>query len=141
GHRPGEVDGALPQFDVATWKNLRQNYFDIFDWVGLGYKPPDLYSGKITFFWTSGEPGRSGWGHVEEANEVEVHNIPGEHTYTLTKHLEVLADSLSTCLSNAQALPSAEEQEPHLITPDRESADERIQIAGIPAQRASQVAE
>src|SRR5579885_2360787 len=86
GYRPGEVDIAFPRFDEATWRNLRQNYFDIFDWVALGYKPSNLYPGKITFFWTSGEPFRSGWRHVEEANEVEVYSIPGEHTYTLTRH-------------------------------------------------------
>ena len=141
GYRPGEGDIAFPRFDEATWKNLRQNYFDIFDWVALGYKPSDLYPGKITCFWTSGEPFRSGWRHVEEANEVEVHSIPGEHTYTLTKHLEVLADRLSICLSKAEALHSAEEHEHHPIAPDRTAADDRIQIAGIPAQRTSQVAE
>jgi amino acid adenylation domain-containing protein len=140
GHRPGEVDGAFPS-DKAHRKNLHQSYSDIFDWVALGYKPPTLYPGKITFFWTSGEPSHSGWRHMEEANEVEVYSIPGEHSYALTKHLEVLADSLSTCLSKAQAPHSAKEHKHHSITPDRADADDRIQIVRIPAQRASQVDE
>src|SRR5512146_815133 len=43
--------------------------------------------------------------------------------------------------SKAQTLPSAEEHEHHATIPDRAAADDQIQIAGTPAQRASQVAD
>jgi len=101
GRRPDETDVAFPRVD---WENLRQDYLDMYNWVALGYRPPDLYPGKITFFWTSGERYRSGWRKVEEANEVEVHLLPGVHLNSLREHLHVLVELLSTLLSKAQAL-------------------------------------
>jgi surfactin family lipopeptide synthetase A len=95
GYRPDETDATFPRVD---WENLRRDYLDMYNWVALGYRPPDLYPGKITFFWTSGEPYRRGWRKVEEANEVEVHILPGEHMDTLTKHLDALAERLRTSL-------------------------------------------
>ncbi len=109
GHRRGKVDFAFPRLDSES---LLHDYL-IYHWVALGYMPPDLYPSKITFFWTSGESfwrswtigasSRRGWRKVEEANGVEVHILPGEHTSTLTKHLHVLAAQLRQCLDKAQA--------------------------------------
>jgi hypothetical protein len=98
GPRRDKASFALPKLDSQT---LRQDYPGIYDWVALSYAPPDLYPGKITFFWTSGEPFRGGWRKVEEANEVEVHILPGMHMNSIAEHLPVLVELLSTCLSKA----------------------------------------
>jgi hypothetical protein len=66
---------------------------------------PSLYSGKITFFWTSEEPWRLvGWRKVVKAKEgeVKIHVLPGNHITSRTEHLPVLAERLRTCLSKAQ---------------------------------------
>jgi hypothetical protein len=94
-------DFTLPRLDAKT---LRQDYPGTYDWVALGYLPPGLYPGKITFFWTSGERFRSGWRKVEQVNEVEVRFLPGMHMNSIGEHLDVLAERLSACLSKAQAL-------------------------------------
>ncbi len=101
GPRRDKESFAFPRLDSET---LRQDYPGVYNWSGLGYAPPNLYPGKITFFWTSGERFRSGWRKVEEANEVEVHLLPGVHLNSLRDHLHVLVELLSALLSNAQAL-------------------------------------
>ncbi len=90
---------------VPTAKALRQHYPTIFDWIALDYTPPDIYSGKITFFWSSEGKERTfrrGWRRVEKTNEVEIYIMPGTHITSRTEHLHVLAEHLRTCLSKAQ---------------------------------------
>ena len=89
---------------VPKVETLRQDYPNIYDWLVSDYTP-SLYSGKITFFWTSEEPWRLvGWRKVVKAKEgeVKIHVIPGNHITSRTEHLPVLAESLRTCLSKAQ---------------------------------------
>jgi amino acid adenylation domain-containing protein len=91
----------------ALWprvETLRQDWSNIYDWQVANYTP-DLYPGKITFFWTREEPWRSeGWQNIVHAKEgeVEVYINPGNHISGRTEYLPVLAERLRQCLSNAQ---------------------------------------
>jgi surfactin family lipopeptide synthetase A len=89
---------------------LREDYTVILDWIGMGYKPPSLYPGKITFFWPSKEPWHTvSWRKVTEAQEGEVYVIPGSQDSWKAEHLHALAERLSMCLSKVQdrsAVPS-----------------------------------
>src|SRR5581483_3762391 len=91
----------------ALWprvKTLRQDWLNIYDWQVANYSP-DLYPGKITFFWTSEEPWRSaGWQNIvqEKEGEVEVVINPGNHISGRTEYLPVLAERLRQCLRKAQ---------------------------------------
>jgi amino acid adenylation domain-containing protein len=93
----------------ALWpriETLRQDWSNIYDWQVANYTP-DLYPGKITFFWTSEEPWRSdGWQSIVQAKgeEVEVYINPGNHISGRTEYLPVLAERLRQCLSRAQAM-------------------------------------
>lgn len=93
-----------------AFADLRQNYPRLFDWIASGYAPPDLFAGKITFFWTQGDnevrPSRKGWRKVEANGEVEIHLIPGDHITSRTIYLHVLADHLDSCIRKAQASAS-----------------------------------
>ena len=83
---------------------LRQDYPNVYDWVASDYTP-DLYPGKITFFWTSEEPSRPvGWQNIVKAKEaqVEIHTIPGNHLTGRTEHLHVLAEHLRDCVNRLQ---------------------------------------
>ncbi len=108
GRDQGRV--ALPHPDslVPTAEALRQDYPGIFEWVDMGYMPPSLYPGKITFFWPSKEPWHTvsgGWrkvAEVKEAQEVEAYIIPGNQGSWKTEHLQDLAERLRMCLSKAQ---------------------------------------
>jgi len=103
GPRDDKARFAFPRLDSKT---LRQDYPRVYDWVALSYAPPNLYPGKVTFFWTSREPFRKGWRKVEEANEVEVSILPGIHMNTIAEHLQVLAELLRTCLDKVQVTAS-----------------------------------
>ncbi len=93
----------------ALWprvETLRQDWSNIYDWQVSNYTP-DLYSGKITFFWTSEEPWRSdGWQNIVQAKEgeVEIYINPGNHISGRTEYLPVLAERLRQCLSKAQEM-------------------------------------
>jgi hypothetical protein len=90
-----------------SWRWGRLDYPGVYDWIALSYAPPDLYPGKVTFFWSVKEPFRRGWRKVEEANEVEVQILPGVHMTCFTEHLHDLAGRMRTCLSEAKtAAPS-----------------------------------
>jgi thioesterase domain-containing protein len=101
---------ASPRLDSLALKAeaLRQDYLGIFEWVDMGYMPPSLYPGKITFFWPSDEPWHTvsgGWRKVAEAKQaqdVEVYVIPGNTDIWRTKYLHALAEGLRMCLSKAQ---------------------------------------
>ena len=84
---------------------LRQDYLNLYDWSVSGYAP-DLYAGKIVFFWTSEEPWRPvGWKKAVEAKKgaVETYTLPGNHITSRTEYLPVLAERLRACLEDAQA--------------------------------------
>ncbi|MBV9706300.1 MAG: hypothetical protein JO125_02690 [Chloroflexi bacterium] len=96
---------ALPQRDalVLTQESFYQDFPSIFEWVALGYTPPSVYPGKVTFFWPSEELWHSRWwSKVAEATEVEVHVIPGTQVTWKTEYLHPLAECLRTCLSRCQ---------------------------------------
>lgn len=99
--------------DALPFSDLLQNYPRLFDWIALGYAPPALYPGKITFFWTEGEnegkverPSRKSWHNVEATGEVEIHLIPGDHITSRTVYLPVLAEHLDSCLRSVRNLAS-----------------------------------
>jgi hypothetical protein len=110
GHGRDQGRAAVPRPDslVPTAEVLRQDYLGLFEWVDMGYFPPSLYPGKITFFWPRDEPWHTvsgGWRTVaeaKEAQEVEVYVIPGNQGNWKTEHLHGLAERLRTCLSEAQ---------------------------------------
>jgi hypothetical protein len=86
-------------------ETLRQDWSNIYGWLVSNYTP-DLYPGKITFFWTSEEPWRSdAWQKVVKAKEGEVETYinPGNHISSRTEYLPVLAQRLRECLNKAQA--------------------------------------
>ena len=92
---------------IPKAESLRLDYESVFTWLTLGYKPRDLYPGKITFFWSSRdwatkEPFHSGWRKVEEMNEVEIHIFPGLHMSLVTEQLPLLAEQLRSCLDKVQ---------------------------------------
>jgi len=101
---------AAPRLDslVPIAGVLRQDYLGIFEWIDMGYKPADLYSGKITFLWPANEPWHTvsgGWRKVAEAKEaqdVEVYVISGNQDTWRTEHLHALGERLRMGLSKAQ---------------------------------------
>lgn len=104
----GRVVPSCLESLAPTDEALRQDYPGIFEWVDMGYKPSDLYPGKIMFFWPSKEPWHTvsgGWRKVaeaKEAQEVEVYVIPGNQDTWRTEHLDALAEHLSACLKKVQ---------------------------------------
>jgi amino acid adenylation domain-containing protein len=96
-----KLQALLPKVEI-----LRQDWSNIYDWLVSNYTP-DLYPGKLTFFWTSEEPERSdGWQNIVQAKqeEVEIYINPGNHISGRTEYLPVLAERLRLCLSKAQAM-------------------------------------
>jgi amino acid adenylation domain-containing protein len=106
GHKPAisAPQGLKLKALVPKVETLRQDYLNMYDWSASDYAP-DLYAGKITFFWTSEEPWRPvGWRNVVKAKEgeVELHMLPGDHITSRTEHLPVLAECVRVCLNKAQ---------------------------------------
>jgi amino acid adenylation domain-containing protein len=96
-----KLQALLPKVET-----LRQDWSNIYDWLVSNYTP-DLYPGKLTFFWTSEEPERSdGWHNIVQAKpgEVEIYINPGNHISGRTEYLPVLAQRLRLCLKKAQAM-------------------------------------
>ena len=103
---------ALPKLDsiFPPVEAMRQDYSAIYDWAAMGYVPPSLYPGKITFFWDSKEPQRrKGWRKAAETNEIEVHVIPSTQMESRTQYLHILAKHLSACLSKVHEAESTEQ--------------------------------
>ncbi len=100
---PPRLDSLVP-----TTEALHQDWPGIFEWIDMGYLPPSLYPGKITFFWPSTEPRHivsGGWLKVAEAKEAQdvgVYVIPGNQGTWIAEHLHALAERLRTCLGEAQ---------------------------------------
>ena len=82
-------------------EKLRKDYLNILQWLVSTYQP-ELYPGKITFFWTREDAARRsvGWRNVARAKrgEVEIHLIPGNHLTSRVEYLYVLAERLRACL-------------------------------------------
>ena len=82
---------------------LYRDYVQIFTWAATGYKP-DVYRGKITFYWAREEPGiAQTWQPVtarKEPADVEEHVVAGTHMscVTVTDHLQ---DAGSRAWANA----------------------------------------
>jgi Thioesterase domain len=98
-----KLDALFPEPIFPSAQTIRQDYPAIYDWIAMRYLPPNLYPGKITFLWDTGDFIRNReWHKVTEANEVEVHVIPGRQSSWKTKNLHVLAEHLHICLSKVQ---------------------------------------
>jgi pimeloyl-[acyl-carrier protein] synthase len=80
--------------DRASWRFGRGDYPGVYDWIAMGYRPADLYPGKIVFLWSVTQPFRRGWSAVEAANDVEVHVLPCEHITCLNEYLDDLGELL-----------------------------------------------
>ena len=93
---------------VPTAETLRKDWPGIFEWVDMGYMPPSLYPGKITFFWPSDDPWHivsGGWRYVVKAKEtqgIEAYVITGNQDTWRTEHLHELSVHLRMCLSKAE---------------------------------------
>jgi surfactin family lipopeptide synthetase A len=89
-----------------TLADLSQDYPRLYDWIALGYRPTNLYDGKVTFFWANegrqAKEFRKGWRQVEANSEVEVHLIPGDHITCRTDYLHFLGAHLDDCIRKAQ---------------------------------------
>ena len=87
---------------------LRTDWIGVFVWILSRYKPR-RYPGKVTYFWAREEPKykRAWWGKVAEAEELEVHLIPGTHETSRTDHLSDMAEHLQECLKRVQAAEPA----------------------------------
>jgi Thioesterase domain len=101
---------APPHLDslVPTAEALRQDYLGIVEWIDMGYIPPSLYPGKITFFWPCKEAWHTisrGWRKVvkaKAAQEIEFYIIPGRQETWRDVHLHEFAERLKLCLSKVQ---------------------------------------
>jgi Thioesterase domain len=101
---------ALPPLEslVPKAEGLRQDYPGIFEWVDMGYAPPSLYPGKITFFWPSDDAWHTisgGWhklSQAKETQEIEAYVIPGRQETWRSEHLHELAECLRMCISKTE---------------------------------------
>jgi hypothetical protein len=112
----GSIKGLARMFGPGRWRAalfptaeaLRQDYLGIIEWVDMCYVPPDLYPGKITFFWPRESPWHTvsaGWRKVVKAKgaqEVEAYVVPGRQETWRTEHLHELAEHLRMCLGKVQ---------------------------------------
>jgi hypothetical protein len=102
----------------------RDDYPGVYDWSAMGYAPKTLYSGKITFFWSTSRPSlihgfrvtrfRSAWRKAEAGTGNEVHVLPFSHWTLLSENLDLLAERLRASLMpvNGTSARSAEPQGP-----------------------------
>jgi amino acid adenylation domain-containing protein len=84
---------------------LYRDYVGVFSWAATGYRP-EIYGGKITFYWAREEPGIARtWEPVtgrKEPADIEEHVVAGTHMSCITDHIEEVAESLSECLSRME---------------------------------------
>jgi pimeloyl-ACP methyl ester carboxylesterase len=82
---------------------LRRDWIGVFVWIISQYNTRK-YPGKVIYYWAREEARsiRTWWGKVVEAEELEVHLLPGSHTTCRTDHLEDLAAQLGRNLDEAQ---------------------------------------
>ena len=98
---PDAVAPKLNEFIPS--REVVRNWANIYEWMLAGYRP-HFYPGKIAFFWTEEEPHRREiWRRTMEtqtqADNVEVHIIPGNHMTSRTEHLPILAERFRECLT------------------------------------------
>ncbi len=97
--------------DPLDFNNLSQNYFRVYDWITLKYRPGSLYSGKITFIWAKdgqeAKEYRRGWQIIEAKGNTEVHLVPGNHVTCRTEFLPDLSKCLASCVRAAQEANSS----------------------------------
>lgn len=88
---------------IQTYEMLRKDWIGVFVWIIAQYNT-HKFPGKVIYLWASEEPKylRTWWGKIAEAEDLEVHLIPGTHTTCRTDYLKDLADRLRTCLDEAQ---------------------------------------
>ncbi len=92
------VEAFIPKTEY-----LRDDWPSVYLWVASGYLPYH-YPGKITFFWSEKEfPHREEWYKQVEAENGEVHIIPGTHMTCRTDNLPILAQHLRECISKLQS--------------------------------------
>lgn len=95
-----------PDPKPLSFKDLRQDYARLYDWVVLDYKPQGIYNGKSIFFWAADafqtKESRPSWQKIEAHGENEVHFLPGNHITIRTDHLDALADLLYKCVTRVQ---------------------------------------
>jgi thioesterase domain-containing protein len=89
-----------------TTEELLRDWIGIFVWIISQYHTR-RYPGKVIYLWAEEEPRylRTWWGKISEAQELEVHLLPGSHETCRTEHLESLAACLQRCLSEAKVFP------------------------------------
>jgi len=92
-----------PKWLKPDLETLHQDWIGIFVWIISGYRPAK-YPGRVTYLWAKEEfIGKREWGEKQaEAQEREVHLIPGDHWSCRTEHIEAYARQLSLCLNKAQ---------------------------------------
>ncbi len=111
GYQDGQMGSRPPRFSLRALLVPRietlHNYSNKYDWIHAGYKPRDLFAGKITLFWTREDLLCAGEWQAEikaqKKQEVEIRLLPGNHVTSRTEHLPALAECLRTCLIKAQA--------------------------------------
>jgi len=88
---------------LPTVETLRQEWPGIYRWVASGYVF-GVYSGKITFIWSSEELFRKTWERkMPRVKEEQVYVIPGTHLINTTEQLDVLSERLYKCLGKVSA--------------------------------------
>jgi thioesterase domain-containing protein len=93
---------------IPAAEALRQDWMAVFIWAVSGYIP-HRYPGKMTYLFARENPDSRNlwWGKVTEAENVDIHFIPGTHETCRTAHLHEMAEQLRICLNKVQdASPS-----------------------------------
>jgi amino acid adenylation domain-containing protein len=78
-----------------------------FNWLAARNYVPQVYDGRVTLFWASGDLRASydlvsGWNALAQRG-MELHEIPGNHLNIIKEpHVGVLANKLNDCLQRAQ---------------------------------------
>ncbi|GCE20974.1 hypothetical protein [Dictyobacter kobayashii] len=96
----------LPRAVIFPTANiLREDWPGIYEWMGLGYYPTDLYPGKIVFFWDEVDLWRrAGWRTIvaSKNDQVETHILRGSHHSCRTDYLDGFVATLHSSLQAAQ---------------------------------------
>jgi thioesterase domain-containing protein/acyl carrier protein len=77
------------------------SFHEIYDRAVAAYVP-GVYSGRVILFRTNSDEGLPRdlwWGLV--AAGVEIHDIPGDHATSITRHIQILGEELRACLQNS----------------------------------------
>lgn len=104
--RSGQGEPGRPNFRTSEFTRLIQ-VFQANIRADRRYRP-QRYSGRVTLFKTAHQDSTWGWGDIA-ASGVELHQIPGHHMNLLRPpQVQILADKLSACLSQPDAVPGLE---------------------------------